>query len=1050
MRLPEFGVRFPVANIVIFSAILVLGLVSLTRLPIDLMPEIEPPVISVITVYEGASAEDVETKVTEVIENNVAIISNLDKLTSRSLEGLSIVSCRFNWGTNLDEASNDVRDRLEFAKRSLPDEIETPIVFKFNTSMIPILFIGVSAPRETYPQLFHIVDKQVSDYLKRIPGVGAVQMYGGLERQINVHIDRARLQAYNLSAQKISGILARENITLPAGDIKVGYLDYTIRVPGEFSDPSQVKDIIVASDGEKMVYLKDVAEVEDSFKEETMSVRSNGQLGMMLMVQKRSGANTVEVARKVRSEINKLKERLRDDIRFSILLDSSEHISQSINDLTQTIYWGGIFVVLVVFFFLRQLSPSLIIALSIPFSLIIAFIFMYFLGYTINIMSLSSLAIAIGMVVDNAIVVVDNTYRHRERGQKLKEAAIYGTSEVGLAISASTLTTVVVFLPMVFLTGVTGIMFKQLAVIVTVTLLASLFTALTFSPMLCSKLLIRLPQENFSRPEFKAMQAPATAANASGKSLYQRFYESSGKSFEYLEYLYSRILGWCLLHKKTTVFLAVAIFIFSILLIPKIGTEFIPEEDTRDLNIQIELPVGTRYEETGKIAGQVEEMFKQDIPEAQTVFSRVGQSGGSRFGAAFGAKTGSNIMTIGVKLSKLDQRSRSVKEIAESIRPKIKALLGVKKINIQAGSPFSRILFGGGKPISIEIFGHDLEATDALAYRLKSEISQIKGVVDATVSRELGRPELQVEVDRVKAASLGLSMATITDTLRTYFYGKSATKYRQAGDEYDIFLRLKESDRQSIKDIEDIPIILESGKIIKLNNVARVIQGSGPVEIGRQNQERIIKVEANMFRRALGDIAKDIKDIISKIEVPAGITVNLGSDIEEQAKAFRETGLLFVLGVLLVYMVMAAQFGSLLDPFIVIFSVPFAFTGVAFGLFVGGVNLSVLAFLGLVMLVGIVVNNAIVLVDYINILCRRGLPVKEAIISGGVNRLRPVLMTTITTLFGMLPLAISKGEGSELWRPLGVSMLGGLSISTFITLVLVPVLYMLFKRKKVK
>lgn len=1035
MRLPQFGVKFPVTNVMIFLAVLVLGLVSLSKLSIDLMPEIEPPSISVITVYEGASAEDVEAKVTEVVENNLAIVSNLDKLTSRSLEGLSIVSCRFKWGVNLDQASNDVRDRLEFAKRSLPDEIETPIVFKFNTSMIPILFIGVSTPAENYPRLFHIVDKQVSDYLKRISGVGAVQMYGGMARQINVKLDRARLEAYHLSVEQIAKRLQNENITLPAGNLKAGYLDYTLRVPGEFISADELKNVVLTYEAERIVYVKDVAEVEDSFKEDTMSVRASGRLGMMLMVQKRAGANTVEVARRVRDEIKKLEQSLPGNITFSILMDSSEHISQSIQDLTQTVYWGGFFVILIVFFFLRQLRPSLIIALSIPFSLIIAFIFMYFLGYTINIMSLSSLAIAIGMVVDNAIVVTDNACRYREKGESPKEAAMKGASEVGLAISASTLTTVVVFLPMAFLTGITGIMFKQLAILVIVTLLASLFTALTFSPMLCSKLLTNLPEEHIKdrRP-----------------SAYQRFYEASGKFFKSLEAFYAKTLQWALGHKKIILISGLAIFAFSVFLVPWIGTEFIPEEDTGDLNIQIELPVGTRYEETGKVALQVEEIIAQDVPEAQTLSTRYGQSGGSRFGAAFGSRMGSHIITIALKLSKLSQRSRSAKEIAQSLRPKINALAGVKRMNVQAGSPFSRILFGGGKPISLEILGNDLQTTDSLAYTLKAELAQVRGVSDVTVSRELGRPELRVNVDREKASTLGLSMFTITDTLRTYFYGKAATKFRQSGDEYDIFLRLKESDRGSIQDIGNIPLSLPTGKIIALSSIAQVVQSIGPIEIERQNQQRIIKVEANIFKRPLGEIAKDIREIIAHTNIPDEVRVSLGSDIEEQAKAFKELLLLFLLGGSLVYMVMAAQFESFLDPFIVMFSVPFAFTGVSFGLFLGGVNLSVLAFLGLIMLVGIVVNNAIVLVDCINRLRRESLSMQEAIVNAGVNRLRPVLMTTLTTLCGMLPLALSKGEGSELWRPLGVSMIGGLSLSTFVTLVLVPVVYAGLKRKRLR
>jgi HAE1 family hydrophobic/amphiphilic exporter-1 len=1034
MRLPEFGVKYPVANLMIFFAVLVWGLVSLFRLPLDLMPEIEPPSISVITVYEGAAAEDVESKVTEVVENNLATVSNLNKLTSRSMEGISVVSCRFKWGVNLDEASNDIRDKLEFAKRLLPDEIDTPIVFKFNTSMIPILYFSVSSGKH-YTQLYHLMDKNVGDALKRLPGVGAVQIYGGRERQINVDIDRARLEAYNISAQQVIDRLAQENITLPAGDLKIGFTDYDLRVPGEFSDPGQIKGIILSRQGERNIYLKDVAEVADSFKEETMFVRSNNIPSVMMMVQKRSGANTVDVVRRVRKELARLEPLLPGGIKFAVLMDNAEHIEQSVNDLSQTIYWGGIFVVIVVFFFLRQFLPSLIIALTIPFSLIIAFTFMYFFGYTINIISLSSLAIAIGMVVDNAIVIVDNIVRKLERGQKPKEAAIFGSSEVGLAVSASTFTTVVVFLPMVFITGVVGVFFKQLAVMITVTLLASLFTALTFSPTLASLWL----KNSVIQPADKK------------RKFSQFLYEKSGKLLSFFDYSYAKILARALKAKGATIFIAIGVFIFSIFLISRVGTEFIPEEDSGDLTITLEMPVGTRVEETDRAARSMEKVIVKEVPEAKQTYSRSGQSTTSgRFSSVFSAKSGSNVATVGIKLSKVTERSRSAKEIGESLRPKLKSILGVKKVNISSVSPISRLMFGASKPVSVEILGNDFRVTDQLANRIKDEMEHIPGVVDTSVSRDIGKPELQIEVDRTKASSLGLSMRQVTDILRTYFYGSTATKYREAGEQYDVFVRLKGEDRSSIRDIENISLVNSAGKIIRLNNIAAVVYKTGPIQIERQNQERIIKVEANVFRRSLGEVAKDVGKVIAAENIPQGVTINLGADVEEQAKSFRDLFLLFLLGALLVYMVMAAQFGSLIDPFIIMFSVPFAFTGVAFSLFVAQMTLNIASFIGLIMLIGIVVNNAIVLVDYINILRSRGLSIADAVVTGGANRLRPVLMTTITTLFGMIPLAFSRGEGSETWRPIGISMIGGLSISTLITLVLVPVVYALIKGRRKK
>ncbi len=1033
MRLPEFGVKQPVTNLMIFLVVLVWGAVSLSKLPIDSMPEIEPPNISVITVYEGAPAEDVESKVTEVIENNLATVSNLDKLTSRSLEGISVVTCRFNWGTNLDEASNDIRDKLEFAKRSLPEEIDTPIVFKFNTAMMPILYTSVSSEKH-YSQLYHIMDKEVGDALKRLPGVGAVQIYGGLDRQINVNIDRQRLEDYHLSVQQVVSRLASENVTLPAGNLKLGYTDYALRVPGEFTDPQQIKNVIISQSAQGVVYLKDIADVADSFKEETMIVRSNQKPGVVMMVQKRSGANTVEVSKRVQKEIKVLEKTLPPGIKFSILMNSAEDIQQSIQDLSGTVYIGGIFVILVVFLFLRQLLPSLIIALSIPFSLIMAFIFMYLFGYTINVISLSSLAIAIGMVVDNAIVIVDNVSRKLDRGQKPKEAAISGSSEVGLAVSASTFTTVVVFAPMIFLTGIVGVFFKQLAVMITVTLLASLFTAMTFTPMLCS---VWLKNPKPRQPREK-------------DTVFNKLYNLSGKFLDGIDYRYSLLLERALSHKRLSIFIALGVFIVSIAIIPKIGTEFIPEEDSGDLNIILEMPVGTRVEETNKASRQAEEILLKEIPEIREIFSRTGQSSGGRFGAVFGSKIGSNISMIGVKLKKVTERNRSTKEIGEAVRPKISGITGVKKANIQAGSGISRMLFGGSKPISIEILGNDLKITDELAYEIKDKIERVRGIIDVSVSRELGKPELQVEVDREKASSLGLSMAAITDSLRTYFYGYAATKYREAGEQYDIFVRLKDSDRSSIKDIENISLVSSTGKTIRLSNLATVVIKTGPIEIERQNQERIIKVEANVFKRSLGDVAKDIREIIAQINLPLGVTINLGADVEEQAKSFRDLFLLFMLGALLVYMVMASQFESLLDPFIIMFSVPFAWTGVAFSLLLSGVTLSMVSFIGLIMLVGIVVNNAIVLVDYINILRSRGLSMVEAVVKGGTNRLRPVLMTTVTTMFGMLPLAFSRGQGSETWRPIGISMVGGLTLSTLVTLVLVPVMYSLLKGRREK
>ena len=1037
MRLPEFGVKYPTTNLMIFAAILVLGLFSFSRMALDLMPELEPPVISVITRYEGASAEDVEAKVTKVIENQVSIVSDLDKLRSRSIEELSIVTAQFEWGTNLDEASNEIRDRLEFAKKFLPEEIETPIVFKFNMSMLPVAVYGISA-EETYPRLYDIIDDEVADYLKRIPEVGAVQLIAGLERQINVEVDKDKLEAYHLSLEDIAYVLAKENITLPAGEIKAGLTEYTLRVPGEFESPEELKQIIVGQHNGASLYLKDVATIEDGFKEETMIVHSNFEPALMMMVQKRSGANTVEAVEKVKKELERIKKRLPPDVKFSLLMDSAEFIQWSIDDLTRTLFLGIIFVIFIVWLFLRQIRPSFIIAMTIPFSLIITFIFMYFLDYTINVMTLSSLVIAIGMVVDNGIVVIDNIFRHRERGEKIQEASIYGASEMMLAIGASTLTTIAVFFPMMFITGVTGILFKPLATLVIIALLASLFTALTFTPMLSSKFLgkIKFNENPLSSDDIKKK-----------RGIIRRLYLISENSFRKTENFYKHLLEWTLQHKKTTILIAAGIFFGTMLLIPIVGTEFVPKEDTGELQVEVQLPVGTRYEESARVAEEIENIFKEYVPEAKTIFSRAGQAT-SGMGAAFGQKTGSHMVLVGTKLVKKENRNRSAEQIADDLRKKISKIPGITKLSFQAGSALERIILGGaGKPLSIEILGHDIEQTNNLAREIQGLLEEIPGAMDVAISRDMGKPELKVKIDREKASSLGLTMSQITETVRVAFYGKIATLYREAGEEYDIFIRYREEDRKTLQDLKSLTIKTTTGKFIKLGNVAKITQEVGPLEIERRDQERLVSVGANVYGRSIGKVAADLKEKMKRLEIPSGFIVRFAGDVEEQRTAFGDLGILLMLGILLVYMVMAAQFESLLDPFVIMFSVPFAFVGVVWALLLTNITLSIMSFIGLIMLMGIVVNNAIVLVSYINILRARGYSMMDAVTLGGKNRLRPVLMTTFTTLFAMLPLALSRGEGAEMWNPLGITIIGGLSVSMLITLILVPTLYAIVEQR---
>lgn len=1051
MSLPEFGVKKPVTNLMIFFAIIIIALYSMSRLGIDMMPEIEPPQISVIATYPGAGSLDVETNVTEELENQLGTTPGLEKITSTSSEGSSIVRLKFIWGTNLDEASNDVRDRIELAKRFLPDipdEMENPFIFKFNTANIPIIYFAITA-QQTYPDLYDLVDKRIGDAIRQMPGVGTVQIQGGgLERQINIFIDRQRLEGYGFSILDIENKLRQENITQPVGSLKTGLTDYLIRLPGEFARPEEINLIILGKRNGKPVYLRDVAKIEDGFKEITSLVRFKKNPGIMMMVQKQSGTNSVEVAGKVKKTIEEIAKTLPPDVKINTIFDTSQDIVNSLDSLKFSVWLGIVLVVMVTWFFFRSFAPSLIIALTIPFSLMISFIYLFLSKGTINTISLSSLAIVSGMVVDNAIVIVDNIHRRLERGNRPTESAIFGTSEMFLSVAASTLTTVVVFVPMLFIPGVVGIIFGGLAMIIIVTLGASLYTATTFAPMLSSKWL-RLNGRKKSR-------------------IFERFYAASERWFKSWEGSYAKALGYSLSHKKLILIGFIIVFIASLFLIPFVGSEFLPEEDSGDLRITAHLSIGTRIEESDKVARRIEDILEKNVPEAKYYYARVGQVTG--VGRLMGGSSGTHIITAGGKLIPKDQRKRSVKEVGQVVRGKIRQIPGILRTDISTGNPLSSLITGGGgKSVEIEIIGHSFEDTNTLASKIKEIMEKIPGAVDVSISREANSPELKIDVDREKAASLGLDMTTIASSLKSFIQGSTATKYREKGEMYDVYVRLEESSRAKLEDIENLSIVaplpqdntpfvgLEnlaskqgvSRSQIKLSNIAKIEETTGPDRIERKNRERMVRVQCNTFKRSSGQIVADLKKEVSKLVLPAGIMINIGGDYEEQAKAFADMALLLALGIILVYMVMAAQFESLLDPFIIMFAIPFTFIGVVLGFVLTGTTLSINTFLGVVMLMGIVVNNAIVLISYIIMLRARGLSMYEAVTRAGHDRLRPILMTTITTVAGLLPLALSRGEGSEVWQPLGITMIGGLTFSTLVTLLFVPTLYAVFHRKQV-
>jgi HAE1 family hydrophobic/amphiphilic exporter-1 len=1008
----------------VFLAIFILGAIAYTRLAIDMMPEIESPSISVFTRWDGASTEDVEQQITRVIESALGSVTDLDELTSTTSEGVSRVTCKFKWGTELGEAANDMRDLLERAKRRLPDDADDPVMFKFNTANMPILGFSVTAT-ENIEALEDTVNDDIVDVLKRVPGVGTAEAFGGLTRQINVHLDPDRLSAYGLSVADIAAAIDADNQTEPAGNVKIGTIDYTIRVPGEFTDPEQVGTVVVKRDGARVVRVSDVARVEDGFAEETRIVERMGRAGMMVDVQKRSGENTMAVSRRVMARLEEIKRNLPADYSIDLVFDTSDTIAKSIRSVGQTVMWGGLFVVLVTLFFLRSARTSLVIALTIPFSLIIASVFMFLKGWTINLMSLSALALAVGMVVDNAVVVLENIISHVSRGADRRAAAVSGADEVGTAILASTLTTIVVFVPLVFVDGVTGIMLGQLGGIVTATLCASIFCALYLTPMLASRLLGSQP-------------APGSA--------YARFMAWSDARFAALENAYARLLSSALRARWAVMAAAAAVIAVTVWGFGTLGREFMGKEDTGQLSITYQLPLSTRYEITAETGRRILEVARRVCGEG-VITSEMLRAGGT---GGFGGGGGSHAGTIRLRLVDAKFRSKSADEYGDEITREVSKWPEIVKVYSNSGSFMNRILMGGGANLEIEIYGYDLVETTAIAEKIKAIASETPGSRDVRVSQDMGKPELSIEIDRDKASALGLSMEAITTTISTLFQGDDCSQYREGEDEYDITLRLEESDRASIEDIRRSELPLPDGGRIRLDAIARVVEGTGPVTISRKNQQRIVTVDFDAAEgRPEGDLMADVRRRIeSEIALPNGVTIEYGGMIEEQEKSEKALTLMIALGIVLVYMVMAAQFESMLHPLLIMFSVPFAFSGVVTILSLTGTPLSMSAYIGMVLLVGIVVNNAIVLIDCVNRFRAAGKKLREAIVDGGRQRLRPVMITTCTTVLGMLPMAISHGDGSATWRPLGLVVVGGLALASLVSMVIVPTLYFMVEGRR--
>jgi hydrophobic/amphiphilic exporter-1 (mainly G- bacteria), HAE1 family len=1021
MSIYSASVKRPVTTILIFVALMVMGIYSLVQLPVDLYPEMELPYVVVYTTYPGASATDIESNVTRPLENSLNSVSKLKEITSRSSDAVSVIFMNFEYGTNLDEASNDIRSTLGMVERVLPADCEKPTIIKFNTNMMPIIFYTITAT-ESYAGLEKILDEKIVNPLNRIEGVGSVALTGVPGRKIYIDVDPRKMEAYNLTIEQIGNILRAENLNMPAGYIEMGENDYPLRIQGEFPESDVVKNLVVSSFNGSNVYLRDIAEVRDTIRESKLDTRINGVKGMGMFVQKASGGNTVKVTKEIEKSLLTLKKDLPSDVKIDKLFDSASFIKDSISNLTETLMYAAIFVVLVVLFFLGRWRATFIIILTIPISLIVAFIYLFVSGASINIISLTSLSIAIGMVVDDAIVVLENITKHVERGSRPREASIYATNEVWLAVIVTTLTVVAVFFPLTFVKGLTGVLFKQLGMSVTITIVTSVFAAITLTPTLSSLLLKWYPIKK---------DAPFWTYDGSIRKWLDTF-----------DHFYEKTLRWALHHKTVVTIIAVIVFVGSMSLFGIVKTEFFPQADQSQITATIELQTGTRVDQTIKTAEKLNELISKKYPEVTKMSTTTGVDDQGGFASIFTTQ-GTHTISYNLHLVPIKERTRSVFELADEMRGDFAKFPEIVDFRVSTSESMGSF---GGSTVDVEIYGYDISQTNIVAEQLAGKIRNIKGAKDVTISRDKSKPELQIIFDQNKMIANGLNTAMVSSAIKNRVDGLTATRLRQFGDEYDVVVRFKKSATSTISQIEDIGIANLTGQTIRLGEIAQIKEYWAPPSIERKRKERIVTVSFTPYKESLTTLQTEVQKAIDETPLPAGVMVQISGAIKDQMESFMDIATLLVISLILVYLIMASQFESLKMPFIIMFSIPFAFSGVAIALFLTNTALSVISGIGAVMLIGIVVKNAIVLVDFINLMRERGNEMYEAIAKSGRSRLRPVLMTSATTILGMLPLAMSTGEGSELWSPMGVAIIGGLVFSTMVTLVLVPVVYAIFAK----
>ena len=1025
MSIYRTAVRHPVTTALIFMAFLVFGLFSLTRIPIAQLPEFDANVIMVMSSYPGASASDIEQNLTKTLENSLNGVANLKELTSRSRENISMLTLQFEYGIDIDEATNDVRDKLDMVSSVLPDGASVPTIFKFSADDMPIMIMSATAD-QSLPGLDKILDDKLVTPLARVSGVGTVSVQGAPSREIQVYCDPNKLQAYGLSVSTLSSIIAMENRNLPSGNIDVGSETFNLRVQKEFGDPSELLDIVVANVGGRAIYLRDVATVVDGQQEREQESYTNGKRSAQIVIQKQSGANTVNVIKNVKKKLADIQKELPSDIEITTVIDSSDNIINTINSLKETILITFIVVMLVVFIFLGRWRATFIIVLSIPIALLASLVYLLATGNSLNIISMSALSIAIGMVVDDAIVVLENVSTHLERGEKPKEAAVLATSEVAISVIASTLTMLCVFIPITMVKGMAGILFKQLGWIVSLIMIVSTTAALTLVPMMCSQMLKAGPK--------------------TGK-LHNAIFGPINKGLDAISNWYGKIIAWATTHRKATIGIAFGVFLITLItLAPGLKTELFPTSDGGRIQATIELPAGTAQSVTADLAARLYDQISAEIPEIVIMSHTFGSADTDNTFASM-QTNGTNVLSLNINVGSMEKRKRSTADISAQLRSIIARFPEVRKANVREGG----MSLGGGSSVEIEIYGYDFESTDVVARAIQEQMLQNPMFAQVLLSRDEYTPEYQLDLDRTKLAMNGLHSTTVGNAFSAAMSGSVGSFYREEGEEYSIRVRYAPEFRTSTEDIGNIVVYNAAGRPVRMKELGNVIETRVPPTIERKDRERLITVTGMLNKGyALSEAVALSQQIIDKTEIPGELTAVVAGDYEDQQEMFGDLITLMLLILILVYMVMASQFESFMSPFVIMFSVPFALTGVILGLRLSGAALGIMPMIGIIILLGIVVKNGIVLIDY-TILCQeRGMSAVEASVTAARSRLRPILMTTLTTVLGMLPMALGLGEGSEMWRPLGLTVCWGLSISTLVTLVLIPSVYCVFATRKEK